>query len=100
MCEVCAAFGRNRHWTSSASEDPEVLESSDLNSYRTERREILSILNAMFSKFEVYIEDWDGESYQINLASGVSMIAPNLTELWILISKSNSNMPRFLEGKF
>lgn len=82
MCEVCAAFGRGRHWTDRAGGLGARSESSDIGAHRRERRRIVSLLNRLVGPMDLTVRDWDGEAFAVSASDGRSFNAANLSELW------------------
>jgi hypothetical protein len=82
MCEVCAAFGRGRHWTDRAGLLSSRPESVDIRSYRAERKRVLRVVNALLAPAGIRAADWDGEAFVLHSPSGASHRAANLSELW------------------
>ena len=82
MCEVCAVFGRGRHWTARATEVGALLPAIDIRAYRAERRTALRVINAVVAARGARASDWDGESYQVEVASGAAVKVDNLGEVW------------------
>lgn len=82
MCEVCAAFGRGRHWTDRAGAMPKALEAVDIHAYRAERRQALRLVNALVKPLAVTVRDWDGEAFGLVAESGASLKVAHLGELW------------------
>jgi hypothetical protein len=89
MCEVCAAFGRGRHWTDRAGSLPARSESVDIRSYRNERRSVLGLINEVLMPLRLFVEDWDGEAFTIHMPSGANKKVENLGELWQTVEKLN-----------
>lgn len=87
MCEVCAVFGRGRHWTARASSIAGAVESLDLKRYRAERRQTIRLLNALLASHSLQAADWDGEAYRISAPSGASVIAQDLAQVWSTLGR-------------
>ncbi|HEY0877021.1 MAG TPA: hypothetical protein VGE10_01085 [Zeimonas sp.] len=100
MCEVCAVFGRGRHWTARASGESAALEAFDIRRHREERREALRVLNAVLEDDGVQVEDWDGESYQLVLPSGAFVVAADLAEVWPALKRLGHEAPDLLSERF
>lgn len=100
MCEVCAVFGRGRHWTAQASGESTALEAFDIHRHRAERREALRVLNAVLHDEDVRVEDWDGESYQIVAPSGAFVVAADLADVWPALKRLGRTAPDLLSERF
>jgi hypothetical protein len=100
MCEVCAVFGRGRHWTAQASGESTALEAFDIHRHRDERREALRVLNAVLADDGVQVEDWDGESYQLVLPTGAFVLAADLAEVWPALKRLGREAPDLLSDPF
>jgi hypothetical protein len=87
MCEVCAAFGRGRHWTDRAGLLSSRPESVDIRSYRAERKRVLQLVNALVEPTGLHARDWDGEAFVLDSPSGASHRAANLSELWQVVQR-------------
>lgn len=96
MCEVCAVFGRGRHWTARASGDATALEAFDIRRHRAERREAIRALNLVLEADGVRIDDWDGEAYQLSLPSGAFVKAEDLAEIWPALRRLGVEPPDLL----
>lgn len=100
MCEVCAVFGRGRHWTARASGESTALEAFDIHRHRSERREALRVLNALLLDKGIAAEDWDGESYQLVLPSGAFVKADDLADVWPALQRLGLEAPDLLSPPF
>lgn len=98
MCEVCAVFGRGRHWTARASGDSTALEAFDIHRHRAERREALRVLNVVLEAEGVRVDDWDGESYQVSLPSGAFVKAEDLADVWPALRRLGVEPPDLLDA--
>lgn len=87
MCEVCAAFGRGRHWTDRAGATPKAIEATDIHAYRAERRQALRLVNTLVEPLALTVRDWDGEAFGVTAASGASLKVAHLGELWAAIER-------------
>jgi len=96
MCEVCAVFGRGRHWTARASGESTALEAFDIRRHRDERREALHVLNAVLRDEGVHVEDWDGEAYQLMLSTGAFVLAADLADVWPALQRLGLEAPDLL----
>lgn len=100
MCEVCAVFGRGRHWTARASGESTALEAFDIHRHRDERREALRVLNAVLRDEAVRAQDWDGEAYQLVLPSGAFVKAEDLADVWPALRRLGREAPDLLSDAF
>jgi hypothetical protein len=89
MCEVCAAFGRGRHWTDRAGSLPSRSEAVDIRSYRADRRKVVLLINQILAPLRMRAEDWDGEAFTLQLSSGATHKASNLGALWQAVDRLN-----------
>ncbi|MBW7923244.1 MAG: hypothetical protein H3C59_00725 [Burkholderiaceae bacterium] len=100
MCEVCAVFGRGKHWTARASGESTALEAFDIRRHRDERREALRVLNAVLRDEGVRVADWDGESYQLVLPTGAFVVAADLADVWPALKRLGLEAPDLLSRQF
>ena len=87
MCEVCATFGRGRHWTDRAGSVPSRPEAVDILAYRGERRQALRVVNAQLAPLGLGVRDWDGEAFGVFARSGASLKVADLGELWAAVER-------------
>jgi hypothetical protein len=100
VCEVCAVFGRGRHWTARASGGSTALEAFDIHRHRDERREALRVLNTVLRDEGVRVADWDGEAYQLVLPTGAFVLATDLADVWPALQRLGLEAPDLLSEEF
>jgi hypothetical protein len=82
MCEVCAVFGVSEHWADSALVKDLSFPARDIQEARIARREQLALLGGILARHQLTCNDWDGEGYLVEAASGKREVVANLQDLW------------------
>lgn len=98
MCEVCAVFGVSEHWADSALVKDLSFPARDIQQARVARREQLELLDGILARYQLTCNDWDGQGYLVEAASGKREIVTNLQDLWGAAERLSGHRFDPLEG--
>jgi hypothetical protein len=54
----------------------------DIRAYRSDRRKVVALLNTLLKPLKLGVQDWDGEAFIVFDATGRSLQAAHLNDLW------------------
>ncbi|MCI3208256.1 MULTISPECIES: hypothetical protein [Pandoraea] len=100
MCEVCAVFGVSEHWTDAGDPMGQHSVAAGILENRAERARRLRLINRILRPYGLKAEDWDGESYAVEDASGRRQLASDLSTLWRVAEQLGDTFIDPLEGEF
>lgn len=83
MCGLCGLLGEDRHWSSL----PTNGQSSNAVLRRLARSRRIAIVNRMLDARRVRVSDWQGSQYLVSTATGKTLLAMNLPDIWRAVAE-------------
>lgn len=84
MCGLCGIFGADYHWTTQLEANGQSSNSQQRRLNRTRR---IHHLNRLLKSYHITINDWQGSHYQLQSATGKTILAENLSEIWLGVTQ-------------
>ena len=83
MCGLCGLLGEDQHWSSL----PTNGQSSNAVLRRLARSRRIAIVNRMLDARRVRVSDWQGSQYLVSTATGKTLLAMNLPDIWRAVAE-------------
>ena len=84
MCGLCGIFGESADWSQGAAQ-AEAGQSADPVARRRVRTQRIALLNRLLRPLHLTVSNWQGSQYQIGSATGKTLLADNLSQIWAAV---------------
>lgn len=85
MCGLCGIFGESTDWSQGAAQTGRTGQSADPVARRQARVRRIALLNRLLRSQHLTVSDWQGCQYLIASATGKTLLADNLGQIWAAV---------------
>ncbi len=86
MCALCGMLGGQDHWTDTASNPESFGARSQTHTRHRERQDRMRLINRIVGHYGLSVSDWSGNAYVVRSATGRTLMADNLSQVWTAAS--------------
>ena len=86
MCGLCGIFGESADWSQGAAQT-EAGQSADPVARRRVRTQRIALLNRLLRPLNLTVSDWQGSQYLVSTATGKTLLAMNLPDIWRAVAE-------------